>query len=167
MRGLLPIGLTALLVLAAAQVEQAPKTFALLTLKDISPTRPAESHLAGESYDSPAEPVPQQKVILPPQQADAPKVILESPSRDEFVTEPFVLKLRFESEGDSSIDLKSVSIVYGRSTSLNDRLKDHIKRDGIEILNATAPPGDHPITVLIKDTEGRVGALSFGLKVRN
>jgi hypothetical protein len=98
----------------------------------------------------------------------APKILVLSPAVDTVVVKsPFNLKLKFESFGGSSIDRATIKVTYLKSPAvdLTQRLKTHIKSDGIELETAETPPGDHPIEIVVKDSEGRIGASNFMLKV--
>jgi hypothetical protein len=98
----------------------------------------------------------------------APKIEILSPASDMAVVKsPLNLKLRFESFGGSKIDLDTVKVIYLKSPAidLTQRLKTHIKSDGIELDTAEVPPGDHRIKVEVKDNEGRSGISNFVLKV--
>ncbi|MBM3569886.1 MAG: hypothetical protein FJX46_14160 [Alphaproteobacteria bacterium] len=99
-----------------------------------------------------------------------PKVHLVSPAASGAVVKsPVDLQLKFESFGGSSIDPALVKVTYIKSPAvdLTPRLKDAIKPTGIAMPTAQLPPGDHPIRVEIKDSEGRAGAANFTLKVGN
>lgn len=94
-----------------------------------------------------------------------PGVKLASP---ESVSGPFVLKIAFEPRGGAKIDPASVKVEYlkGSGVDLTDRVKAGIKPEGIEIAAATAPAGEHPIRVSVRDSEGRQGSAEFSLKVK-
>jgi hypothetical protein len=73
------------------------------------------------------------------------------------VKSPFDLKVGFEARGGAKIDASSVKVHYMKTplVDLTDRLKGGIKDEGIDLAKAELPPGEHPIRVTVKDSEGR------------
>jgi hypothetical protein len=49
---------------------------------------------------------------------------------------------------------------------LTSRLKFGIRPDGIDLASVTAPGGDHPIRISVRDDEGRQGTLVINLSVK-
>ncbi|MGE5538135.1 MAG: hypothetical protein ACM30I_05935 [Gemmatimonas sp.] len=97
-----------------------------------------------------------------------PKVEIASPSADAgTVTSPVDLKLKFQSFGGATVNPDAVKVTYLKNPAvdLTPRLKKYIQANGIEMPSAELPPGDHPIRVEIKDSEGRSGTANFTLKV--
>jgi hypothetical protein len=94
-----------------------------------------------------------------------PGVKLASP---ESVSGNFAFKVAFEPRGDSKIDPATVKVEYlkGSGVDLTDRLKPSVKPTGIEVAAATAPAGEHPIRVTVRDSEGRLGTAEFKLTVK-
>ena len=94
-----------------------------------------------------------------------PGVKLASP---ESVSGQFALKIGFEPRGESKIDTASVKVVYlkGNGIDLTERLKASVKPTGIDVAAATAPAGEHPIRVTVRDSEGRLGTAEFKLTVK-
>lgn len=94
-----------------------------------------------------------------------PGVKLVSP---ESVSGSFPLKVAFEPRGSSKIDPASVKVelLKGSGIDLTTRLKAGIKPTGIEIGQAAAPAGEHPIRVSVRDDEGRLGTAEFRLVVK-
>ena len=94
-----------------------------------------------------------------------PGVKLASP---ESVGGNFAFKVAFEPRGESKIDASSVKVEYlkGSGIDLTDRLKASIKPTGIEVAAASAPAGEHPIRVSVRDSEGRMGTAEFKLTVK-
>lgn len=80
---------------------------------------------------------------------------------------PIHLQLRFESFGGAKIDPDSLRVTYLRTPNvdLTERVKSFVRPGGLDIPDAELPPGDHMIRVDIKDSDGRVGSVSFMLKV--
>lgn len=94
-----------------------------------------------------------------------PGVKLVSP---DSVSGQFPFKIAFEPRGESKIDAASIKVEYlkGSGIDLTDRLKPGIKPAGIEIPAASAPAGEHPIRVTVRDSEGRQGSAEFKLTVK-
>jgi hypothetical protein len=94
-----------------------------------------------------------------------PGVKLLSP---DSVSGSFALKVAFEPRGSSKIDPASVKVelLKGNGIDLTDRVKAGIKPTGIEIGQAAAPAGEHPIRVTVRDDEGRLGTAEFKLVVK-
>jgi len=98
----------------------------------------------------------------------APRITKLAPAADTAVVKsPFHFVLKFESFGGATIDPATIKVFYLKSPTidLTARVKRHFKSDGINLDDAEAPPGDHPIRIEIKDSEGRTGASTFMLKV--
>jgi hypothetical protein len=80
---------------------------------------------------------------------------------------PLHLKVKFQSFQGSKIDPETVQASYLKSpvVDLTKRLKPFVAADGIDMPAAELPPGEHIIKIDVKDSEGRIGATSFVLKV--
>lgn len=80
----------------------------------------------------------------------------------------FPLKVAFEPRGGSKIDPSSVQVTYLKNppVDLTGRLKSAIRPDGIDLTSVTAPGGDHPIRISVRDEEGRQGTLVINLSVK-
>jgi hypothetical protein len=95
-----------------------------------------------------------------------PNVKLLSP--ESVAAGGFPLKVVFEPRGSSKIDLASVQVIYLKNPSvdLTGRIKPAIRPDGIDLASVTAPGGDHPIRISVRDDEGRQGTLVINLSVK-
>ena len=95
-----------------------------------------------------------------------PAVKLVSP--DTVAKDAFAFKVEFEPRGGARIDPASVKVTYLKkpAVDLTARLKPAIRPEGIELAATSAPVGEHPIHVAVKDSEGREGTATFTLKVR-
>jgi hypothetical protein len=95
----------------------------------------------------------------------APKVILISST--EPVHSPVHLQLKFESFGGTRIDENSVKVTYLRTPNvdLTPRVKSFVQATGIDMPDAELPAGDYTLRVDVKDTDGRLGSMSFVLQV--
>lgn len=80
----------------------------------------------------------------------------------------FSMKVAFEPRGGSQIDPGSVQVTYLKNpqVDLTNRLKSAIRPDGIDLASATAPAGNHPIRISVRDSEGRQGSLVINLSVK-
>ena len=95
-----------------------------------------------------------------------PGVKLLSP---ESVTKgAFPLRVAFEPRGGSKIDPGSVQVTYLKNppVDLTSRVKSAIRPDGIDLASASAPAGDHPIRISVRDDQGRQGSLVINLSVK-
>jgi hypothetical protein len=83
------------------------------------------------------------------------------------VHSPMHFQLKFESFGGAKIDPDSVKVTYLRTPNvdLTPRVKPFVQPTGIDMPDVELPVGDHMVRVDIKDTDGRVGSISFVLKV--
>jgi hypothetical protein len=95
-----------------------------------------------------------------------PGVKLVSPESGK--KESFPFRIAFEPRGNSKIDPASVQVIYLKhpQVDLTDRIKSSISPGGIDLASASAPPGDHPIRVLVRDDEGRQGTATIKLSIR-
>jgi len=96
----------------------------------------------------------------------APKVILLS--NTEPVHSPIHLQLKFESFGGTKIDENSVKVTFLRTPNvdLTPRVKSFVQATGIDMPDAELPAGDYTLRVDVKDTDGRIGSMSFVLQVQ-
>jgi len=83
------------------------------------------------------------------------------------VHSPLHLLIRFQAFGGASIDLNGLQVTYLRmpSVDLTPRVKPFAQPTGIDIPDAELPPGDHPVRVDVRDSDGRVATANFVLKV--
>jgi hypothetical protein len=80
---------------------------------------------------------------------------------------PFNLKLAFEPRGGAKIDPASIRLTYlkAQPVELTERVKPAVTASGIELADAEAPPGEHPLQVTVADSEGRVTTTVFRLNI--
>ncbi|MEK6594623.1 MAG: hypothetical protein AABZ67_16245 [Pseudomonadota bacterium] len=80
----------------------------------------------------------------------------------------FAFKVAFAPRGSSKIDPASVQVVYLKNpqVDLTTRVKAGIGPVGIDVIAASAPAGEHPIRVSVRDDEGRQGTATFNLVVK-
>lgn len=95
-----------------------------------------------------------------------PGVKLLSP--ESVANRTFSMKVAFEPRGGSQIDPSSVQVIYLKNPAvdLTSRVKAAIRPDGLELASATAPAGNHPIRISVRDSEGRQGSLVINLSVK-
>ena len=110
---------------------------------------------------------------LPPAPQAASRAITRGPgvkllSPESLAKGAFAVKVAFEPRGGSKIDPGSVQVTYLKSPSVDitSRVKSAIRPDGIDLASATAPAGDHPIRISVRDDEGRQGSLIINLTVK-
>ena len=116
-----------------------------------------------------------QEASLPPPKgaiAVATRGITRGPKIDmvsslDGVKSPVHLQLKFESFGGATIDTSSLKVTYLKSPTvdLTDRVKPYIKPTGIDMPDATLPPGDHSLRVDVKDSDGRTATANLVLKI--
>ena len=77
------------------------------------------------------------------------------------------IEFRFEAHGGAKIDPKSVKITYLKNPAvdLTERVTPFMGLNAIDLPAAEVPPGNHPIRVEVRDSEGRYSSVTFNLKV--
>jgi len=80
---------------------------------------------------------------------------------------PIHLQVMFESFGGAKIDPDSVKVTYLRTPNvdLTPRIKPFVGSAGIDMPDVELPAGDHMVRIDVKDSDGRIGSISFVLKV--
>jgi len=86
-----------------------------------------------------------------------PGIMVVTPVPDKTVKAPFAMKVTFQPHGGSKIDASRVKVIYLKSPAvdLTTRLKAGITAAGINVTDATAPPGTHDIKIDVTDDAGR------------
>ena len=94
-----------------------------------------------------------------------PDLILTSPEGS--VSSPFNLQFKFEAHGGSKIKPNTFHLIYLRTPNvdLTARVKPYVTADGVEMIGAVVPPGQHMIKATIADSENREGSAVFTLNV--
>jgi hypothetical protein len=123
---------------------------------------------AGEVLIKPEE------AALPPAPAQSntraltrkPEVILISPAAS--VNSPFELRLKFEAHGGSRIEPSSFHLIYLKSPNidLTERVRRYVTAQGLEMVDAEAPPGQHTMKALITDSGNREGSAVFTVSIK-
>lgn len=119
--------------------------------------------------------ITEQEATLPPPKgavAVATRGITRGPKIDpvsklDGVKSPIRLQLKFESFGGATIDTKSLKVTYLKSPSvdLTSRVQPFIQPTGIDMPDATLPPGEHQLRVDVKDSDGRTATANVVLKI--
>ena len=93
---------------------------------------------------------------------------MSPPSDEAILTSPLHLRLKFESHGGAKIHASDVKIVYVKNpeVDLTERVKPYIQSNGIDIVQADVPPGNHTFRVDVTDSDGRTATTSFSFVVR-
>jgi len=99
-----------------------------------------------------------------------PSITVVSPKPDDpSLRSPFRLQLKFEGRGGAQVDPETLKVTYARSPSvdLTARVKPFANPAGIDLPEASVPPGNHTIRAEVKDKDGRAGSVTFVIKVAN
>jgi hypothetical protein len=97
-----------------------------------------------------------------------PSITVLSPKPgDTNLQSPFRLQLKFEGRGGVQVDPESLKLIYAKSPAvdLTARVKPYIQPAGVDLPEASVPPGNHTIRAEVKDKEGRSGTHTFTIKV--
>jgi hypothetical protein len=121
----------------------------------------------------PIQLITEQEAKLPPATQAPSRAITRGPAvkllrPDGVASGAFPLKVVFQPHGGAKIDPASVQVTYLKNpfVDLTGRVKSGIRPDGIDLAAVTAPGGDHPIRITVRDDEGRQGALVINLSVK-
>ena len=97
-----------------------------------------------------------------------PAITVVSPKPgDGGLKSPFHLQLKFEGRGGAQIDPDSLKLTYAKNPAvdLTPRVKPYVQAAGVDVADASVPPGVHTIRAEIKDKDGRAGSTTFTIKV--
>lgn len=129
--------------------------------------------LATSAMAQPVQLITDKEARLPVAPQAASRAITRGPgvkllSSESVANGVFPLKVVFEPRGGSKIDPSSVEVTYLKNPAvdLTSRVKSGIRTDGIDLASVTAPAGDHPIRISVRDDEGRQGTLVINLSVK-
>jgi hypothetical protein len=129
--------------------------------------------LATSAMAQPVQLITDKEARLPVAPQAASRAITRGPgvkllSSESVANGVFPLKVVFEPRGGSKIDPGSVEVTYLKNPAvdLTSRVKSGIRTDGIDLASVTAPAGDHPIRISVRDDEGRQGSLVINLSVK-
>jgi hypothetical protein len=99
-----------------------------------------------------------------------PSITVVSPKLDDpALHSPFRLQLKFEGRGGAQVDADTLKLIYARSPAidLTARVKSFANSSGLDLPEASVPPGNYTIRAEIKDKDGRAGSVTFTIKVAN
>jgi len=87
----------------------------------------------------------------------APTITLETPVKPVVAHKPFELKIELKAHGGATIDPAKIHVTYLKEPSidLTQRLRPFVTADGIDMPDAEAPAGDHPLRIDVEDSDGR------------
>jgi len=90
-----------------------------------------------------------------------------SPKPNQQVTSPLPFKVHFQVRNQIAIDPATVKLTYlkAKPVDLTERIRKHLKPDGIEMSEAEVPPGTHMLRLDLKDQKGRVATAILKLTV--
>jgi hypothetical protein len=97
-----------------------------------------------------------------------PSIVVLSPKPGESgLRSPFRLRIKFEGRGGAQIDPDSLKLSYNKKSAvdLTPRVKPYVLAAGIDLPEASVPPGEHSFRAEIKDKEGRTGSVIFIISV--
>jgi hypothetical protein len=94
-----------------------------------------------------------------------PGIVVVAPDHD--VKAPFAVKVKFQPHGGSKINASSVKVIYLKrpAVDLTPRIKAAISDTGIDLSDATAPPGTHDIKIDVTDDAGRTKSAVLSITV--
>jgi hypothetical protein len=97
-----------------------------------------------------------------------PGIEQASPAPDNPARSPLPLSIKFQVRNNVPIDPASVKLILVKVTpvDLTDRIRPHLKPDGIEMKSAEVPPGIHVLRLDLKDQQGRIGTALIKLTVK-
>ena len=128
---------------------------------------------ASTAAAQPVQLITDKEAKLPAAPQAASRAITRGPgvkllSSESVANGSFPLKVVFEPRGGSKIDPGTVQVTYLKNppVDLTSRIKSGIRPDGIDLASVTAPGGEHPIRISVRDDEGRHGSLLINLSVR-
>ena len=83
------------------------------------------------------------------------------------VKSPFRLVVKFEAFGGAKIVLAKVNVVYAKiqPVVVTHRLKSALTTEGIDLSDASAPPGKHIFRLQLEDSTGKRGIQYFAVTV--
>ncbi len=98
----------------------------------------------------------------------APEILVDRPEQRDDYASPIDIVVRFLPQDGASIDLDTLKITYGvLGIDVTDRVIGNAKvtEAGIDAREAEMPAGRHRLTVIVADSEGRIGKRRFKFRV--
>ncbi len=119
-----------------------------------------------EAQASQEAPVPPDTRSVPEQ--GAPRVSLLSPDISSTVRRPTRIQVRFEATAPAAIRPETFRVLYGSfRLDITERVTaaSQVTALGIDVAEASLPPGSHRLLIEIQDTQGRIGRRTVGFVV--
>src|SRR4051794_17126918 len=84
------------------------------------------------------------------------------------IQSPFAFRVKFQSHGNTRIDLDSLVVVYKKlpAIDLTERIRPFAQSGGINMPDAEVPAGVHRILIFIKDSAGHERRADIRFEVR-
>lgn len=101
--------------------------------------------------------------------ANAPRIILETPDISVHLDSPINIKLSFKSSAPAAIRPETFRVLYGAfGIDVTRRITGaaEVTPLGLEVRQATLPKGSHMLQIELDDSVGRHGQQRFEFKVR-
>jgi hypothetical protein len=129
-------------------------------------THPARADVLITKAEAEAPP-PRNAAVVTRGITRGPGIEQVSPDPDKQVRSPLRLQIKVHIRNTVEIDIGSVKLVYLRlePIDLTDRIKAHIKSDGIQMERADVPPGLHTLRLDLRDKQGRAASAIIKLDV--
>lgn len=100
---------------------------------------------------------------------DAPLIHLVMPQLGMPIESPTPIELRFEPIQPSKIKVETLKVLYGAfQLDITKRILGvaEVTAKGVQVREAKLPPGKHKLTVILEDSEGRLGEKLIEFEVR-
>jgi hypothetical protein len=97
---------------------------------------------------------------------DGPSITIDKPGSNAVVTSGFPLQIHFAA-GSAAIDLESVKLICLKQPPihLTSRIKPNVTATGISIDHVLLPPGNYPLQLSLRDSQGRPARREFAITV--
>ena len=100
---------------------------------------------------------------------DAPLIYLVTPQLGAPIASPTPIELKFESIQPSKVKVETFKVLYGAfQIDITKRILGvaAMTQQGVQVREANLPAGKHKLTVILEDSEGRVGEKQIEFEVR-
>jgi hypothetical protein len=122
---------------------------------------------------TPSEAQASEQAIQPPEarsvpEQGAPRVSLLTPDISSTVRRPTRIQVRFEATAPALIKPETFRVLYGSlRLDITQRVTSasQVTAQGIDVAEASLPPGSHRLLIEIQDTQGRIGRRTVGFVV--
>ena len=130
-------------------------------------TQPADADVLITKAEAAAPPPPPNIATSMRGVTRGPGIEQISPDPNQKIRSPLPLKIKFQIRNNVEIDPASIKLIYLRMEpiDLTERIKAHIKSDGITMELADVPPGLHMLRLELLDKQGRAASLIIKLNV--